>query len=376
MLSSTLVVASLLALTPLALAVPTPLIDSFDPSIIEVGGGGGGIDGGLYGGGGASLYGGGLVGGGGRRIAATRFRNNKNKALLAAERNNHLNLDKDTELAAKNYREANLDLSKLRQTQDSKLNKAQLAAIAKEQALKKNVNLGGGLWKRQYDEAGEPGGLDIGSDDSFDSPDSIDSDSSSSPLIGSDAAVDQDGLGFGGGFGGLYGGGLSGGLSGGGEGGLGGIGGIDILDNNEANSNENDVGLSSIGDNSCATASPEFDQFGADDVPRRRKSIDPPVILSKRSFVGGDSFVVPQPRLRKTLASKNAKILKLVALENARRRKALNRARVKFNTKKFNELKFKNDVHLNKDNKAEVVALKDRKNLAEAKSSKIGGGFF
>ncbi|GAA5903538.1 uncharacterized protein JCM6883_005034 [Sporobolomyces salmoneus] len=367
MLSSTLVVASLLALTPLALAIPTPLWDSFDPSIIEVGGGGGGgIDGGLY--------------GGGDRIAATRLNKNKNKALIAAERNNHLNLDKDTELAAKNYREANLDLSKLRQTQDSKLNKAQLAAIAKEQALKKNLRLGGGLWKRQYDGTG---GLDsFGSDDSFDSPDSIDSDSSSSPLIGSDAAVDQDGLGFGGGFGGLYGGGLSGGLSGGGEGGLGGIGGIDILDNNEANSNENDVGLSSIGDDSYVAASPEFDQFDAEDVPQESNSIDADAgsSLMKRSFgqggIGYGGFVVPQPRLRKTLASKNAKILKLVALENARRRKALNRARVKFNTKKFNELKFKNDVHLNKDNKAKVVALKDRKDLATAKLSKIGGGFF
>ncbi|GAA5917780.1 uncharacterized protein JCM6883_007145, partial [Sporobolomyces salmoneus] len=146
MLSSTLVVASLLAL---ALAVPTPLSSSkleqksliVDPIFV---GGGGGIDGGLYGGGG-------LVGGlgGGRRIAATRLNKNKNKALLAAERNNHLDLDKDTELAAKNYREANLDLSKLRKTQDSKHNKAQLAAVAKEQALKKNINLGGGLWKRQ-----------------------------------------------------------------------------------------------------------------------------------------------------------------------------------------------------------------------------------
>ncbi|GAA5917711.1 uncharacterized protein JCM6883_003084, partial [Sporobolomyces salmoneus] len=58
---------------------------------------------------------------------------------------------------------------------------------------------------------------------------------------------------------------------------------------------------------------------------------------------------------------------------NARRRKALNRARVKFNTKKFNELKFKNNVHLNKDNKAKVVALKDRKNIAAAKLRKVGG---
>ncbi|GAA5917736.1 uncharacterized protein JCM6883_003520, partial [Sporobolomyces salmoneus] len=103
---------------------------------------------------------------------------------------------------------------------------------------------------------------------------------------------------------------------------------------------------------------------------------DPTLLLSKRSFVGVGVEGGVTPRFRKTLAAKDAKILKLVALENARRRKALNRARVKFNTRKFNELKFKNDVHLNKDNKAKVVALKDRKNLAEAKLSKVGGGFF
>ncbi|GAA5917165.1 uncharacterized protein JCM6883_004819, partial [Sporobolomyces salmoneus] len=371
--------------------------------------------------------------GGRRRIAAARFRANKNKALIAAERKNRLNLDRNTALAAKNYREANFAAEKDRKFDTARFNKAKIAALAREAALRKNIRLGGGIWKRQFDEAGESGGLDIGSDDSIDSPDSIDSDSSSSPLIDSDAdadadnfdespsspdssraspdlsraspsstssspnavegggvdsdaAVDQDGLGFGGGFGGLYGGGLSGGFLGGGDfyggGGFGGIGGIDILDN-EGNSNDNEVGPSSIGDNSYAAASPEFDQFSpssagldAEDVPQESNS-NPVTIdqagasLTKRSF-GHGGF----PRFRKNTRLRNAKILKLVALENARRRKALNRTRVKFNTKKFNELKFKNNSNLKKDNKAKVVALKDRKNIAAAKLRKVGGGFF
>ncbi|GAA5918022.1 uncharacterized protein JCM6883_003285, partial [Sporobolomyces salmoneus] len=145
----------------------------------------------------------------------------------------------------------------------------------------------------------------------------------------------------------------------GGGGGFGGIGGIDILDNNEGNSNENDVGPSSIGDNLYAAASPDFDQFDAEDVPQESNSIDADAgsSLMKRSFGHGGIGYRGFPRFRKNTRLRNAKILKLVALENARRRKALNRARVKFNTKKFNELKFKNNVHLNKDNKAKVVAL-------------------
>ncbi|GAA5913001.1 uncharacterized protein JCM6883_000482, partial [Sporobolomyces salmoneus] len=354
MLSS--IVVSLLALTPLALATPSPAPpSSSDNTLVEKRSFGHGFGYGGF--------------GGRRRIAAARFRANKNKALIAAERKNRLNLDRNTALAAKNYREANFAAAKDRKFDTARFNKAKLAALAREAALRKNVRLGGGIWKRQFDEAGESGGLDIGSDDSIDSPDSIDSDSSSSPLIDSDAdadadnfdespsspdsslaspssassspnavegggldsdaAVDQDGLGFGGGFGGLYGGGLSGGFLGGG-GGFGGIGGIDILDNNEGNSNENDVGPSSIGDNSYAAASPDFDQFDAEDVPQESNSIDADAgsSLMKRSFGHGGIGYGGFPRFRKNTRLRNAKILKLVALENARRRKALNRARV------------------------------------------------
>jgi hypothetical protein len=71
-------------------------------------------------------------------------------------------------------------------------------------------------------------------------------------------------------------------------------------------------------------------------------------------------------------------LIRLAELEQARRRKALDRAKVRFNTKKFNELKFKNDVHLNKDNKAKEIALADRKDKEAARVKKLssGGGWW
>jgi hypothetical protein len=71
-------------------------------------------------------------------------------------------------------------------------------------------------------------------------------------------------------------------------------------------------------------------------------------------------------------------LIRLAELEQARRRKALDRAKVRFNTKKFNELKFKNDVHLNKDNKAKEIALADRKDKEAARIKKFrsGGGWW
>ncbi|GAA6002668.1 hypothetical protein JCM5350_003157, partial [Sporobolomyces pararoseus] len=96
--------------------------------------------------------------------------------------------------------------------------------------------------------------------------------------------------------------------------------------------------------------------------------------LSKRGFGGYGGF--GGPRFRKNVAFKNAKLIRLAELENARRRKALEHAKVKFNTKKFNELKFKNDIHLNKDNKAKEIALADRKNVDAAKVKKVGGDFW
>ncbi|GAA5909945.1 uncharacterized protein JCM6883_003148 [Sporobolomyces salmoneus] len=179
MLSS--IVVSLLALTPLTLAAPAP--SSSDNTLVEIENVHSVTESDTE-----------VVIGGRGRIAAARFRANKNKALLAAERKNHLDLDRNTALAAKNYREANFAAAKDRKFDTARFNKAKLAALAREAALRKNVRLGGGggIWKRQFDEAGDSGGLDIGSDDSIDSPDSIDSDSSSSPLIDSDVDADAD----------------------------------------------------------------------------------------------------------------------------------------------------------------------------------------
>ncbi|GAA5914424.1 uncharacterized protein JCM6883_004787, partial [Sporobolomyces salmoneus] len=148
MLSS--IVVSLLALTPFALATPSPSPappSSSDNTLVEKRSFGHGI--------------GGI--GGRRRIAAARFRANKNKALIAAERENHLESGGDgTTLAAKNYREANFAAANDRKSDTARFNKAKLAALAREAALRKNVRLGGGgIWKRQFDEAGESGGLDI-----------------------------------------------------------------------------------------------------------------------------------------------------------------------------------------------------------------------
>ncbi|GAA6004276.1 hypothetical protein JCM5350_003453, partial [Sporobolomyces pararoseus] len=115
--------------------------------------------------------------GGRRRFKAERLHKNRNKKLLAAERKNHLNFDKDTALAAKNYKEVNFGAEKDKKFDNAKINKAKVADLAKEQALRKNVRLGGGggFWKRQSEDEGLDGegldgeGYDLGSDDALDS---------------------------------------------------------------------------------------------------------------------------------------------------------------------------------------------------------------
>lgn len=168
MLSS--IVVSLLALTPLALAAPasSPSPSSSDTRVerrgFDGGFGYGGL-GGCYGGGGGFGHGGYFGGfGGRRRLAAERFRKHKNKALLAAERKNHVNLDKDTALAAKNYKQANFAAEKDRKFDNADFRKAKVAELAKEKAFKNNVRFGegGGFWKRQFDEDGDGEGLDLG----------------------------------------------------------------------------------------------------------------------------------------------------------------------------------------------------------------------
>jgi hypothetical protein len=98
------------------------------------------------------------VGGGRRRFRAERFRKNKDKALIAAERKHRLDLDKDQALAAKNYKEVNLDLEKDRKFDNADVRKARALDLAKEKDARKNVRFregGGDFWKRQFDDDSE-----------------------------------------------------------------------------------------------------------------------------------------------------------------------------------------------------------------------------
>lgn len=104
--------------------------------------------------------------------------------------------------------------------------------------------------------------------------------------------------------------------------------------------------------------------------------------LEKRSFGygrgfgygGGFPYYGGGRRINKKFRFRNAKVAALAKVEAARRRKALEHAKVRFNTKKFNELKFKNRLHINKDDKAKEVVAKDRKNIDKVK--KVGSGFW
>lgn len=114
------------------------------------------------------------------------MRLDKDDQLLAAERNDHLNFDKDTDLDAKNYKESNFDAEKDRAFDNSDLNRKKLVDLAKEQALRKNLELGGGgfegLWKRQVDD--EDDGFDFNDFDEF-SPTTTTTTTSTLPQDGS-----------------------------------------------------------------------------------------------------------------------------------------------------------------------------------------------
>ncbi|GAA5945903.1 uncharacterized protein JCM15063_000660, partial [Sporobolomyces koalae] len=135
---STLALA-LVALAPLALASP---VNVKSPQGVEKRGFGG------------LGYGYGGYGFPRNRFFKERFRKHKNKALLAAERKNRLNLDKDTALAAKNFKEVNFGAEKDRKFDNADIRKAKLADIAKDKAFRKNIRVGesGGFWKRQSED--------------------------------------------------------------------------------------------------------------------------------------------------------------------------------------------------------------------------------
>ncbi|GAA5890839.1 hypothetical protein JCM16303_006672, partial [Sporobolomyces ruberrimus] len=230
------------------------------------------------------------------------------------------------------------------------------------------------------------------SDDSdSSSPDSAGYDVDSTPSSSSSDSPDQyegddvgsNGLGYGGGFdGGDFGGGGSDGgdfgYGGGGgfDGGDFGGGGFDFLGNQDSpdasGSVSPDVASPSVG---AASPSSSQDSMSTQVQPDAGS-------LSKRGFEGGlgyggyGGYGFGGPRFRKDVNFRNAKVIRLAEIEKARRRKALEHAKVRFNTKKFNELKFKNRVHLNKDSKAKELALADRKNLDAEKIKRVGGGWW
>ncbi|GAA5973035.1 hypothetical protein JCM3765_003553 [Sporobolomyces pararoseus] len=411
MLSS--IVFSLLALTPLALASPVPLQLSNRDEL-----------GGIYSGGLARNYllGGGLFGGDRNRLDLENLRLDKDNQLLAAERNNHLDFDKDTDLDAKNYKETNFDAEKDRAFDNSDSDRIKLIDSAKEQALRKNLKLGGGgfegIWKRQLDDdafdfefddtsptttttttstlpqdgsASTPDSTPTEDDNSTQSPStpqdedstpqdaeddsgsynddstppsSYDSSDLSSPYSSTPSDFTPD---------------------------------TSAIEDYQPTSSDDSASTSSpsvddsIDDSSASSTSPpsrsndveptqalrrrQLDDFDADDLEDEDLEDDDEdsFVLRKRSFglggFGGNRF-------RDNLRFNDAKLLRLAELETARRRKALDLAKVRFNTKNFNDLEFDNNVHLNRDDNAKEIALADGKNLNLDRINKVGGNDF
>jgi hypothetical protein len=110
---------------------------------------------------------------------------NKDKELVAAERNRHLDFDRDQALDAKNYGETNLDLDRLRSFDNLDSARANALDLAKEEALRRNLDLneGGEFWKRQFDDDFDGGDFDIDFDDSSSPSSSSPSPSTSSPTL-------------------------------------------------------------------------------------------------------------------------------------------------------------------------------------------------
>jgi len=119
--------------------------------------------------------------------------------------------------------------------------------------------------------------------------------------------------------------------------------------------------------------SPESTESNEDDAGLDNDDYAEEGSLEKRSFGygggGGFGYGGGGRRLKKNFRFRNAKLAKIAEVEAARRRKALEHAKVKFNTKKFNELKFKNKLHINKSDKDKAIIAKDRKNIDKLKKS-------
>jgi len=425
MVSSTLI--SLLALTPLAFASPTPSTPSTTTQEVEKRGLG-------YGGIGLG-YGGGWGGFGRDRFRKERFRKHKNKALLAKERKHRFNLDKDQALAAKNYKETNFAAEKDRKFDDAKINKAKIAKIAKEKDLRKKLRKGGDFWKRQLegdgfglgggiydggyygggfggDFGGSDGGIYDGGIGYFGGGQGQNDGESS--LVGSEEGsfLKKRQFGFGDFDGDLYDGGLY-------------DGGLDFFGAGGASPQTASEGVSpevaAEGDETASPVDGQVEPASSPVNPQYEVSPDvqPTTELSKRQLdddaaeeedgeLSPDSAGLDDDdseemslekrsfghggfgyggglgyggfgdfggrRLKKNFRFRNAKLVKLAEVEAARRRKALEHAKVKFNTKKFNELKFKNRLHINEDDKDKAIIAKDRKNVDKVR--KEGSDFF
>jgi hypothetical protein len=84
-------------------------------------------------------------------------------------------------------------------------------------------------------------------------------------------------------------------------------------------------------------------------------------------------------RFNKNSRFNAAQLARIAQDEAFRRRQALDRAKVHFNTKDFNDFDFDNDVHLDQDNSAKAINLADNKDLDSArlrKSNEDGGELF
>ncbi|GAA6064171.1 hypothetical protein JCM10212_002993, partial [Sporobolomyces blumeae] len=117
-----------------------------------------------------------------------------------------------------------------------------------------------------------------------------------------------------------------------------------------------------------------------DSTPSEARNVDvqDPSQLVKRGFGGGGLGFGGFPISKFVAANRfeKAKLAKLAELENARRRKALAHNAVRLNTKNFNEVKFRNNVHKHAANKAKAIAANDLRNIHALKKARVGTGIF